>query len=337
MQCEGRKATGRATGRATRGARRPGSRRGPAGGLRGPRRPLRGLRLRLKPRWGDEEKSEGFGGASGGLAPRTVPGNQVRGASRRPAPGEGLSLQGRGERGLETPPRSPAAPEPAGLGNQETWSLRQQSHQGVELIACHPLIACLHLARMQEPETERGSLPGLRGNFAPTPCSAVSRAARHGGWVLSTLRLTQRHHPVRRTLEVAHSAAAATRPESTPSATAPSGTDSPPVPRTSNQACPKHGCDDRPKSTDDGLKCSEGPTLSLCDPWGWEPRRTAGALHPQTGLHSDTGQSQAARDACPLRAPVHPRRPRELRGLSGLRPEQLHKGQLSFLPAFFFF
>lgn len=90
--------------------------------------------------------------------------------------------------------------------------MRQQSHQGVELIACHPLIACLHLTRRREPVKERGSLHGLRGSLAPTPCPAVSRAAQHGGWVLSTLRLTQRCHPVSQTLEVAHSTAAGCSP-----------------------------------------------------------------------------------------------------------------------------
>lgn len=102
-----------------------------------------------------------------------------------------------GVRGAGDAPPQPAAPEAASLGNQETWSLRQQSHQGVELIACHPLIACLHLTRMQEPVKERGSLHRLRGSLVPTPRSAVSHAAQHSGWVLLTLRPTRRRHPAR--------------------------------------------------------------------------------------------------------------------------------------------
>ena len=130
-----------------------------------------------------------------------VPRHQVEGPAGDQHPRESPTGGGEGAHRRRAGGSPATPPEAAGLSHQETWHLRQQSHQGVELIACHALIACLHLTRVQEPvRTEANSAGSCFHRPVPPPpqCSAGSMLISTAAAPTATrghLALTPQSHP----------------------------------------------------------------------------------------------------------------------------------------------
>lgn len=188
-----------------------------------------------------------------------VPRHQVEGPAGDQHPRESPTGGGEGAHRRRAGGSPATPPEAAGLSHQETWHLRQQSHQGVELIACHALIACLHLTRVQEPVRNEANSAGScfhrpvppPPNAQPAPCSSAQQQhplPHEDTWLSahSPILSTSPGAPTRHGAGASHPAPALGHR----CHTAPNGTDSPQVPETSNPACPKHRSDNTRKLDD---------------------------------------------------------------------------------------